>query len=151
MRLPAAAVVCLPFALALAGSARAQDAAREVVIPQEMVRFDYAQVLEVEPVYQILRATRNERVCDVEQPPGNGLSRVVSAVKDRLGSGSTTEEEKAAGLSNCRMAPVVREFRRPIAYDVDYVYKGSKYRTRLAQDPGNRLRLRVAITPQPAP
>ena len=30
------------------------------------------------------------------------------------------------------MVPVEREFRRPIAYDVDYVYKGFKYRSRLA-------------------
>jgi uncharacterized protein YcfJ len=150
MRTSVTATLCLPLVLATAGAAHAQESGREVVIPQEMVRYDYAQVLEVEPVYQTLRATRNERVCDVEQP-GNGLARVVSAVKDRLGNGGTTSEEKAAGLTNCRMAPVVREFRRPLAYDVDYVYKGSKYRTRLAQDPGNRLRLRVSITPQPAP
>ena len=49
---------------------------------------------------------------------------------------------------DCRIVEVGREFRRPIAYDVDYVYKGSKFRTRLAQDPGNRLRVRVSITPQ---
>ena len=61
----------------------------------------------------------------------------------------SAREERAAGLSNCRMAPVVREYRRAIAYDVDYAYKGSKFRTRLAQDPGNRLRVRVSITPQP--
>ena len=48
------------------------------------------------------------------------------------------------------MQPVVHEFRRPIAYDVDYVYKGSKFRTRTARDPGNRLRVRVSITPQPS-
>ena len=145
-----AAACCLSLALVFAGGARAQDAGREVVIPQEMVRFDYAQVLEVQPVSQTLRHTLNGRVCDVEQP-GHGHARVVGAVRERLGNGGTTSEEKAAGLTNCRMAPVVREFRRPIAYDVDYVYKGSKYRTRMAQDPGNRLRLRVAITPQPAP
>ena len=127
--------------------AQAQDAARETVVAQENVRFDYAQVLEVAPVYQTLRATRMERVCDAKQGAG-GLSKVVSAVKDRIG-GATTREEREAGLSNCREAPVVREFRRPIAYDVDYVYKGSKFRTRLAQDPGNRLRVRVSITPQP--
>jgi uncharacterized protein YcfJ len=127
--------------------AQAQDAARETVVPQENVRFDYAQVLEVSPVFQTLRATRMERVCDAKQASG-GLSKVVSAVKDRIG-GATTREEREAGLSNCRQAPVVREYRRPIAYDVDYVYKGSKFRTRLAQDPGNRLRVRVSITPQP--
>ena len=126
----------------------AQAIPPEVVLPQENVRFDYAQVLEVSPIYQTLRASRMERVCDTKQGAGSGLSKVVSAVKDRL-SGATTREEREAGLSNCRVAPVVREYRRPIAYDVDYAYKGSKFRTRLAQDPGNRLRVRVSITPQP--
>ena len=42
---------------------------------------------------------------------------------------------------------MAREFRRPIAYDVDYVYKGSKYRSRLPDDPGNRLRIRIGVTP----
>ncbi|MNU07500.1 hypothetical protein D3C72_2531200 [compost metagenome] len=47
--------------------------------------------------------------------------------------------------------PVGREFRRPIAYDVDYVYKGTKYRSRLPEDPGNRLKIRVSITPWVGP
>ena len=144
------ALCCLfvPVAgLLVAPRVHAQEVVRETVVPQENVRFDYAQVLAVSPVYQTLRATRMERVCDAKQASG-GLSKVVSAVKDRIGS-ATTKEEREAGLSNCRVAPVVREYRRPIAYDVDYVYKGSKFRTRLAQDPGNRLRVRVSITPQP--
>lgn len=145
---PASCCLSLSLAALLASPcAQAQDVARETVIPQENVRFDYAQVLEVSPVFQTLRATRMERVCDAKQGSG-GLSKVVSAVKDRIG-GATTKEERDAGLTNCRQAPVVREYRRPIAYDVDYVYKGSKFRTRLAQDPGNRLRVRVSITPQP--
>jgi hypothetical protein len=52
---------------------------------------------------------------------------------------------------DCRIVPVGREFRRPIAYDVDYVYKGTKYRSRLPEDPGNRLKIRVSITPGSAP
>ena len=48
---------------------------------------------------------------------------------------------------NCRLVQVDRQFQRPIAYDVDYVYKGTKYRSRLAEDPGNRLRIRVSVTP----
>ena len=140
--------LCLSIAGLLATpSVQAQDADRETVVAQENVRFDYAQVLGVNPIYQTLRATRMERVCDAKQASGSGLSKVVSAVKDRLGA--TSKEERDAGLSNCRMAPVVREYRRPIAFDVDYAYKGSKFRTRLAQDPGNRLRVRVSITPQP--
>ena len=143
------APTCL-LALAASAGVRAQDPSPEVTIPQENVRFDYAQVLAVEPVYQVLRATRTERVCDAKAPSGNGITRVVSAVKERL-PGGTTREERGAGLSNCRMAPVVREYRRAIAYDVDYAYKGSKFRTRMDRDPGNRLRVRVSITPQPLP
>jgi uncharacterized protein YcfJ len=148
LRLASGSLPLLLAALLATPCVQAQDAGRETVIPQENVRFDYAQVLEVRPIYQTLRATRMERVCDAKQGPSGGLSKVVSAVKDRMG-GATTQEEREAGLSNCRVAPVVREYRRPIAYDVDYVYKGSKFRTRLAQDPGNRLRVRVSITPQP--
>ena len=135
-------------ALLAAGMAHAQDPSPEVVIPPENVRYDYAQVLGVKPIYQVLRTTSTERVCDVSQPGESKLSRVVSSVKGRL-TGNTTPEERKAGLSNCRMEPVAREFRRPIAYDVDYVYKGSKFRTRMARDPGNRLRVRVSITPHP--
>jgi uncharacterized protein YcfJ len=52
---------------------------------------------------------------------------------------------------DCRIVPVGREFRRPIAYDVDYVYRGTKYRSRLPEDPGNRLKVRVSITPWVGP
>ena len=121
--------------------ARAQDAVRETVVPQENVRFDYAQVLEVSPLYQVLRTTRMERRCPGDEAPAGKLSRVVGAVQGVLSQGGREDE--------CKLVPVTRDFRRPIAYDVDYVYKGSKFRTRLAQDPGNRLRVRVSITPQP--
>ena len=140
--LPAVAI------LLLAGGAHAQDLPREVVIPPENVRFDYAQVLGVKPIFQVLRTSSQERVCDIDKPVDSKVSRVVSAVKGRL-TGNTTLEERRAGLSNCRMESVSREFRRPIAYDVDYIYKGSKFRTRMARDPGNRLRVRVSITPHP--
>ena len=134
--------------LLAAAGAHAQDASPESVIAQENVRYDYAQVLSVDPVYQVLKTSRMEQVCDLVKKPnaGNSLLRVVGSVKERLGGSSESDDE----FENCRMEPVVREFRRPIAYDVDYVYKGSKFRTRMARDPGNRLRLRVSITPQPS-
>ncbi len=128
----------------------AQESSSEVVIQQENIRYDYAQVLGVDPIYQVLRTSRVEQVCDGLKKPAasNSLSRVVDAFKEHLvgGSAKVVDDE----LENCRMQPVAREFRRPIAYDVDYVYKGSKFRTRMASDPGNRLRVRVSITPQPS-
>lgn len=42
-----------------------------------------------------------------------------------------------------------KRFRRTLAYDVDYMYRGSKFRTRMDRDPGNRLRIRISITPHP--
>ena len=126
-----------------------QDVAPEVVIPQENVRYDYAQVLAVDPVYQVLRTSRQERVCDPAESSGwKGLAKVVGTVKGTFAPAGETDSKSE---SNCRMVAVTRDFRRPIAYDVDYVYKGSKFRTRMARDPGNRLRLRVSITPQPVP
>lgn len=118
-------------------------AAQHTVIQQENVRFDYAQVLRVTPVYQTLTATRTEQRCEPQDAKADSrISRAVGAIKDAL-----RREEPQQTDTNCRAVPVEREFRRPIAYDVDYVYKGAKFRSRLPDDPGNRLRIRIAITP----
>jgi len=124
----------------LAAPAQAQQT---TVIQLENVRFTWAQVLQVTPVYQTLTATRIEQRCDQTPRPevsDSRLARVVGAVKDALGR-EVAEPEK------CRAVPVEREFRRPIAYDVDYTYRGAKYRSRLPEDPGNRVRIRVSVRP----
>ncbi|WP_448243997.1 hypothetical protein [Pseudoxanthomonas mexicana] len=138
--------------------------AQERVIPAENVRLDYAQVLSVEPVYQTLRATRTEQRCDegpVPKPerPVHEESRwnkVVSSVRGWFGGEDEADAPPVAPPPstvkvNCRVVPVEREFQRPIAYDVDYIYKGVKYRSRLAEDPGNRLRIRISVVPYVAP
>jgi len=129
----------------VAGIASAQDT---TVIQQENVRYAYAQVLRVSPVYQTLTATRMEERCD--QSPARAdadsrLTRMVGAVRGAL----VREDDQVsdADPGNCRAVPVSREFHRPIAYDVDYVYQGAKYRSRLPDDPGNRLRIRIGVTP----
>jgi uncharacterized protein YcfJ len=157
-------------------SARAQEASeadgRNRVVVVENVRYDYAQVLNVEPVFQTLRATRTEEHCEPvatrtlapvqvkgEENKG-GFRRFWDSVRgifvNREESTEDTAEaprihdtsRHAAMLTpECKIVEVGREFRRPIAYDVDYVYKGVKFRSRLPEDPGNRLKLRVSITP----
>lgn len=127
------------------------------VIQSENVRVEYAQVLSAEPVYQTLRATSMVERCEQSTPvqgaqePRRGIARVVGAVKDVLTPGQDDAEDAPAPVESvregCRMVPVEREFRRPIAFDVDYVHKGVKYRSRLPYDPGNRLRVRVSVTP----
>jgi uncharacterized protein YcfJ len=143
--------------------AAAQDPAAVRVVPAENVKLDYAQVLRVEPVYQTLRASRMEERCD--PPPQSpqpepeareqgAFSRMLDSVKGVFSRDDAppppAEQPKAPTQRNCRMVQVDREFQRPIAYDVDYVYKGTKFRSRLAEDPGNRLRVRVSVTPYAA-
>ena len=141
-----------------ATSAAAPAWAQHTVIQAENVRYEDAQVLRAEPVYQTLRATGMVERCEqssMVQPEAveerRGISRVVGAVRDVLtpGRGERSGEAAEAGeeARDCRMVPVEREFRRPIAYDVDYVVRGVKYRSRLPSDPGNRLRVKVAVTP----
>jgi uncharacterized protein YcfJ len=47
----------------------------------------------------------------------------------------------------CRVVDVEREDRRIAGYDVEYRYKGDVFVSRLDYDPGNKLRVRVAIAP----
>ena len=115
------------------------------VIQPANVRMDFAQVMRVRPIYQTLRATSMEQRCPEGKEP-QGLSRIVGAVK-----GALTRDEAEEAAPGCRMVPVEREYRRPIAYDVDYVYRGMKYRSRLPYDPGNRLRVRVSVMPHVPP
>jgi uncharacterized protein YcfJ len=148
-------LACLSMA-SMVVPALAQTATQTTVVQAENVRLDYAHVLHVEPVYQTLRASRTEMRCEEVAPPTpeapqeepGRWTRIVNSVK---GVFSDTPEPEpgppAPSEPECRMVPVQREFRRPIAFDVDYVYKGMKYRSRLAEDPGNRLRIRVSVMP----
>jgi uncharacterized protein YcfJ len=110
--------ICLPLLLAGALSVHAET----TVIQAPNVRTEYAQVLRVEPVYQTLRAYAVEERCD---PPA----------------------EAGQPGRNCRPLRVEREYQRPIAYDVDYIHRGVKYRSRIPFDPGKRLRVKVSVTP----
>lgn len=154
-----AAALLLAAAMPLA----AQQVEPRTIAQAEDVRYDHAQVLRVEPVYQTLNATRMEERCRtpggivVVEPQGaerGRFARFVDAVRDVLGSDSgqpRSVSARPADASDCRMVQVEREFRRPIAYDVDYVYKGAKYRSRLPDDPGNRVRIRISVMPVVSP
>ena len=140
------------WAQSIHGNQRAQREAQLAAPPQENVRIEYARVLSAEPIYQVLRATSMEERCEATSPVAGqqegrrGLSRVAGAVRDVL-TRSDDEEEADEAQAECRMVPVEREFRRPVGYEVDYVHKGVKYRSRLPYDPGNRVRVRVSVTP----
>jgi len=154
MRLIRYPALCLCLSAFASMQALAQDQPQTTVVPVENVRLDYAQVLAVEPVYQTLRASRTEMRCEEIPAPKPAppveegrWSRIVDSVKGVFTHDPEPGPKAGPAKQSCRMVPVDREFRRPIAYDVDYVYKGFKYRSRLADDPGNRLRIRVSVMP----
>lgn len=129
----------LPF-IALLLSMVAATASADTVVQRENVRYEYARVLRVSPVYQTLTATGVETRC--EDP--SRMSRALGAVRSVL----KRERERNQG-EDCRTVPVERQFRRPVAYDVDYTYRGAKYRSRLGEDPGHLLRIRISVMPAP--
>ena len=156
-RLSGVGLLCLALPAAAQQPAAPSQVVMQPPAPQENVRIEYAQVLRAEPVYQTLRATSMVERCEqstlVESDDDGrrGLSRVVGAVKDVLTPGRAEDEAAGAAAAGCRMVPVEREFRRPIGYDVDYVHRGVTYRSRMPYDPGNRVRVRVSVTPVVSP
>lgn len=86
----------------------------------ENVTYGYAQVLRASPVYETTRSKVPEQRCD----------------------------GPAAGGNRCRIVQVDREERRLAGYDVEYQYKGEKYMSRLDNDPGNRVRIRISVVPE---
>ena len=47
----------------------------------------------------------------------------------------------------CQPVTQVSEQRQIIGYDVEYRYHGDVYMSRLSYDPGERLRVRVSVSP----
>ena len=69
---------------------------------------------------------------------GGVVGNRVSAANDRTYTDTTT---------NCRMVSDYPSQRRIAGYDVEYRYRGEVYVSRLGYDPGERLRVRVSVTP----
>ena len=92
---------------------------------EENVTWAWAQVLRASPVYRMVQVPTTEQRCTAAPPAANG----------------------SAGRETCRTVPVVYQERRLVGYDVEYAWKGEKYMSRLAADPGARLRIRIAVVP----
>ena len=118
-------MTCLSFVLALMLVA-APVAAQERRV-DENVTWAYARVLRASPVYRTVQVPTTEQRCNSATPP--------TSARDPRNAGS------------CRTVPVVYQERRLIGYDVEYAYKGDTYMSRLAADPGARLRIRVSVMP----
>jgi uncharacterized protein YcfJ len=161
--MPVSPSLSLSFLMLLAAAPlSAQQADAPALV--ENVRLDYAQVLNVEPVYASPHARRTDTVCDDapkaaksaagRKPPVQAQledegrwSKAWGTVKGWFaGDEAKATHPAAPARPHCR-AVSAADGQDPVAYDVDYMYKGMKYRSRLPEDPGNRLRIRISVAP----
>jgi len=117
----------LPFALLAGAFAHAQM--------DVTVRTEYAEVLRVEPVY--LPAAQLDE--DVKCAPMQPIDQAVPPPAD-------DQDIECIPLTSTRQGAGVQ-----VMYDVDYVLRGVKYRSRLPFDPGNRLQVQLSVKPLAPP
>lgn len=117
IRRPAVLGLLLACAVALASPPASAQATANT-------SYGYAQVLRVEPVYE---------------------TAIVQAVDPDCLRPAKAGSPPARATGACQ--PHAVQVRRIVAYDVEYSYKGDTYMSRLRQDPGNRLRVRVSVVP----
>jgi uncharacterized protein YcfJ len=164
--------------LGLAGTVSAQNYYAPPPAPQAAnVRFGWAEVLRVDPVYAPV-ARPPQQACypqavqreDNDHAGGTVLGAIVGGVLgNTVGKGDGRKAATVAGavvggvIGNrasaahdrtvvsqqtvCRPVDDYAPQQQIVAYDVEYRYRGEVYMSRLPYDPGERLRIRVTIAP----
>ena len=160
--------VTLALALLVPGFAQSQSR----YAADENVTYGYAQVLRATPLYETVRVRVSEQRCEGGSSRDDGTGGTVAgalvggALGNQVGKGDGRKastiagaviggaigrridrNNRVAGAGRCRMVDVDRDERRLTGYDVEYQYKGEKYMSRMDSDPGIRLRIRIAVSP----
>lgn len=146
----------------------------------EHVNFAYAQVLNVAPIYEDVRVPRPVESCDEyervervrpQSAGGTVLGAIIGGVVgNQVGSGSGRRIATVAGAvaggaigreagtdtrvsteSRCHLGEEYVVEQHVVAYDVEYRYRGEVFMSRLDHNPGDRLRIRVAVSPVESP
>lgn len=168
-------VVGLVLGIGTMATASAQDYADEST---ENVRYAWADVLRVDPVYEQVWTRAPREVCDEQgygyerrddRATGTVLGAIVGGVLgNTVGRGDGHRAATVAGVvvggavgnsvgaghdryaypePRCRIVDDGGEESRLIGYDVQYRYRGDVYGSRLRNDPGDRVRVRVSVEP----
>jgi len=95
------------------------------------IRNEYAEVLRVEPVYLPV------------PPPDESVQCAPMLVLEP----ATATRANAANAECIPLESAQPQSGPQVLYDVDYVLHGVKYRSRLPYDPGNRVQVRISVTP----
>ncbi len=143
--------------------------------------YDWARVIEAEPIREWVRVPTEREVCWNEarrhhHRDGNATDVVVGSViggviGNQFGKGKGKDAATVAGallgaaiasdaqkhdrqhphrddvIRRCRIETDYVERQEITGYEVTYRYKGETYRTFMNHDPGNRIKVRVTVTP----
>jgi len=135
----------------------------------ENVHYDHAPVLQVIPVSQTVQATHTHEYCAprpvvattrpislplaAKPQPSSFLEHLralfasVTATSIDTAASKPPPRPNISTVQRCQQIEAGTHYQRIVAWDVDYIYQGKKYRSRMPLDPGNCVRLRVSITP----
>lgn len=118
--------------------------------------FDTARVIASEPVYETQHEPVQEQQCGYREPDAaaNIDAGVLGDVRladntTNLGDALRTDiaiRKPGEPVYRCRMVERMRERRQLIGYDVRYEYGGRVYGRRVAEDPGETIRIRVRLS-----
>jgi uncharacterized protein YcfJ len=144
---------------------------------EEGVSYGYADVLRSEPVYDYVRTAQPRQECydqhvqhHADTTGGTVLGAIIGgALGNTVGKGDGRTAATIGGAvvggaighnvasnhgdgyngteTRCRVVDGGYEERRVVAYDVEYRFRGNVYQSRIGYDPGERLRVRVEVTP----
>lgn len=148
------------LALVIAQPSTAQASGLE---PSVNFHFAWADVLRVEPVYAMVAAYESVPGCQGEvgsMPSSDTMPAHGQASSDEISGGIAAIPSNAVEpvdalnavpssmpQTDCVASTPVYQEQRIDGYDVEYRYRGEVYLSRLAYDPGERLRVRVSVSP----
>lgn len=125
----------------------------------EHINYAYAQVLRVVPVHRDIQVLHQREDCgsaERSQPAESaaGTAPRLGAVGAVVQTGFAAPAAMSAPRQDATVepggCPLVDEYvtiTRHEGYDVEYRYRGEVFVSRLDHDPGDRLRIRVAVAP----
>lgn len=150
--------------------------------PYDKANYDYARVVDVQPVTEIVRTPREQQVCHEEmvrrrvpeyRSPAPAIfgSILGGVIGHQFGGGSGKTAATVAGAAiggavatnaqyrryppryhtapeqRCHIETEWHTEERVIAWDVSWKYRGRVYQSRMDEPPGDRIPVRIRVSP----
>jgi len=121
----------------------------------EQSYIDYAQVLQVDPITEVVTIPVKRNRCDYPQralSADEALAGDVRTAQPGISIGAAIAEEirhreRNGNMRRCRSATTYEERDKIIAYRVRYAYGGDIHVRRMSEHPGKRVQVRVHLSP----